>query len=298
MKNKIPFSLVPFSTLKKSSNIFLGIGKKIEKNFPFIKFGLEQSKIGITAEEYISMSLMSSLISFIVINLILNLILFSAGLKGAFLLATTISFPITFFIFLQQLLYPKIKLQYKTKDIERNLLPALEDLLVQLNSGIPLFRAINNIASKDYGELSKDFAKAVNKINAGISQIEVLDELASNSSSLYFRRAIWQLVNGMKTGANTSIILKEVIAALAEEQLIQIQKYAGQLNPLVLFYMITTIILPSLSTTFLIVISSFISANEFLTKSIFWILYALVVFFQIMFLGLIKTKRPSLLETK
>jgi pilus assembly protein TadC len=199
---------------------------------------------------------------------------------------------------MQQILYPKLEAGKKVVDVERNLLSALQDMLVQLNSGIPLFSVIVDISIKDYGEISRKFANAVNEINAGFPQIEVLEEMASKSSSLYLRKAIWQLVNGMKTGANTTIVLKEVISSLSEDQLIQVQRYASQLNPLVMFYMIITIILPSLGMTFLIVISSFIAGSETLPKFIFMGFYIIVFFFQIMFLGMIKSRRPTLLDNQ
>ena len=167
--------------------------------------------------------------------------------------------------------------------------------MVQLNSGVPLFNILINISGENYGEVSKEFSKVVKKISSGISQIDVLDEMASKNPSLYFRRAIWQLVNGMKTGSDTAIVVKQIIKALSEEQLIQIQHYGGQLNPLAMFYMLITVILPSLGMTFLIIISSFIATSEIITKLIFWGLYGFVFFFQIMFIGIIKTKRPTLL---
>jgi len=296
MKNKIPYSFIPFNILKNISSVFLGLGSKIEKSLPSLKLNLEYVKLGINAQEYTAMCLMSSLFSFILLNIIINIFFIIINFGRSLLLAFGISTAMSLFIFAQQILYPKIHVQRKTKDIERNLLPALQDILVQLNSGIPFFRIIVNISGKNYGEISKEFSKAINKINAGYSQIDVLDEMASKSTSLYFRRALWQLVNGIKTGSDTITVIKEIISSLSEEQLIQIQRYSGQLNPLIMFYMIVTIILPSLGMTFLIVISSFLSAQEFVTKIIFWGLYGMVLFFQIMFMGIIKVRRPTLLE--
>lgn len=100
----------------------------------------------------------------------------------------------------------------------------------------------------------------------------------------------------MKSGSDVSIVIRQVIASLSEEQLVQIQRYGGQLNPLAMFYMLVTVILPSLGITFLIVISSFVASSEFITKLIFWGLYGFVFFFQIMFIGIIKTRRPTLLQ--
>ena len=137
--------------------------------------------------------------------------------------------------------------------------------------------------------------KAVKEINTGKSQIEVLDELAAKNPSLFFRRAIWQIVNGMKAGSNMTSVMKSLLEALSEEQVLQIQKYGSQLSPLAMFYMLVSVIVPALGITFIIVLSSFISTSPTLTKMIFYGLYGFIVFSQIMFLGLLKSRRPNLL---
>lgn len=295
IKTKIPFSLLPLDFLKKLSGIFLGLSEKIKDNFPSLNINIEQSEIKISALEYISMCITASIVFFIFINIIFSIFLFLIGIENALFFSILVSIPITLFIFIQQMLYPKLIAGRKIRNIEKNLLPALQNVLVQLNSGVPLFNVLVSISNEDYGEVSKQFAVAVKKINAGMHQVEVLDQIATHNPSLYFRRAIWQLVNGMKSGADIGIVIKQIIASLSEEQLIQIQKYGGQLNPLAMFYMLITVILPSLGITFLIVLSSFIATSEFATKLIFWGMYFFVFFFQIMFIGIIKTRRPTLL---
>ncbi|MBW2983801.1 type II secretion system F family protein [Candidatus Woesearchaeota archaeon] len=172
---------------------------------------------------------------------------------------------------------------------------ALQNILVQLNSGVPLFDILVNISKGDYGEISKEFSRAVKEINAGSSQVHTLEEMAATNPSLFFRRAVWQLVNGMKSGADMSRVINETINLLSEEQVLQIQRYGSQLNPLAMFYMLLVVIMPSLGTTFLIILSSFVSMPGKITKMIFWGLYAVIIFFQLMFMGVIKSKRPNLL---
>jgi len=184
----------------------------------------------------------------------------------------------------------------RVKSIERNLLPALQNVLIQFNSGVPFFDILVNISKENYGEISEEFTRAVKEINAGNPPIEVLEEVAAINPSLFFRRAIWQLVNGLKAGSEMSSVLTEIISSLSEQQVLQIQKYGSQLNPLAMFYMLVVVIIPALGITFLIIISSFISLSEAATKFAFWGLYGFVFFFQIMFLGMIKTKRPNLLN--
>jgi len=206
-----------------------------------------------------------------------------------------VSLIFSLFVFFQQVMYPKLYSNKRVKDTERNLFAALQNMLVQLNSGVPMFDVLVSVSKGDYGEVSNEFARAVKRINTGEPQVEVLREIAAVNPSLFFRRAIWQIVNGMKAGSDLSKVLEESINALSEEQVIQIQKYGGQLSPLAMFYMLVAVIIPALGMTFLIIISSFISLSVSTTKLIFWGLYGIVLFFQIMFMGIIRTRRPTLL---
>ena len=99
----------------------------------------------------------------------------------------------------------------------------------------------------------------------------------------------------MKSGADMSNVINEIIDLLSQEQILQIQRYGSQLNPLAMFYMLMVVIAPSLGTTFLIILSSFISLPGATAKMIFWGLYITIIFFQLMFMGVIKSRRPNLL---
>lgn len=292
---KVPYSLLPMKALKKASAIFLGMGERMEVVFPFLKLYLKQAEIDFSVKEYLSMCFFSTSIFFAFFGSFSIFILKEVGAKNFILVGLVITIIITLFIFMQQLAYPKIYANKRVRNIERNLLAALQNILIQLNSGIPLFNILVNISKEDYGEISKEFNKAIKEINTGKPQAEALEEMAAINPSLFFRRAIWQLVNGMKSGADLAAVLNEVINSLAEEQILQIQRYGSQLNPMAMFYMLAVVIAPSLGMTFLIMLSSFISLSESATKLIFWGVYGGVVFFQFMFMGVIKSKRPNLL---
>ncbi len=119
--------------------------------------------------------------------------------------------------------YPKILADKQQKGIERNLLAAMEDMLIQLSSGVPLFTILVNVSASGYGQLSLEFKKAVKKINAGFPQIEVIEELGKKNHSILFRKALWQISNGMKAGSNITEVVRDIIHSLNEEQFLQIQ---------------------------------------------------------------------------
>jgi len=292
---RIPFTFIPLKQLFKFSNILKGVSEKLKLFFPFLKLTLEQVEYNIEPRDYIALCLTSSLFFFIFFSLFLFLILNSFELKNTLLIAPFISLIISLFVFIQQILYPKFYLNSRIKKIEQNLLPSLRATLIQLNSGIPLFNILVSISNENYGAVSDEFKRAVKKINAGYPEIDALEEIAKNNPSLFFRRAIWQLVNGMKAGSDIKNTLENVIDSLSKEQSIQIENYGSKLNPLAMFYMLVVIIIPSLATTLLVVMTSFLPLGKTGLNLLFFGLYALVLFFQIIFLGMIRTRRPNLI---
>jgi archaeal flagellar protein FlaJ len=289
---KIPFSVLPQKTLYRFSKYFRGLAQIIQRKVPFLEVHLKQAESRLNSIDYISMCLASTSImlgAFILISM-------PAIVMGASLgLSMTIAFAITFFIFAQQLAYPNLIASRRVKLIEQSLLPALQDMHVELNAGVPMFNILVNISNGNYGEVSKEIGSAVKQINAGMDQIDALEVLAVRNPSLLFRRSLWQIVNGMKTGADIGMLIEDVMRGIADEQLTQIQKYGGQLSPLALFYMLIAVIAPSLGTTFVIVLSSFIALEAQFVKMIFYSILLLTLFLQFMFLGMIKARRPSLL---
>jgi archaeal flagellar protein FlaJ len=292
---KIPFSFIPPKQLRGMSKVFLGTAEFMLNWFPFLGVNLRQAKMDIEPREYLSMCLFSSVFFYAISTFFLAVFLKSFEVGNYFLRSSFICLIIVLFVFLQQIMYPKLVTKKRIKKLEINLLAALQSMMVQLNSGVPLFDIMVNMSKGDYGEISKEFSTVVKEINTGKPQVEALEDIAVENPSVFFRRSIWQIVNGMKAGSDMSSVIKEIINSLSEEQVLQIQKYGGQLNPLAMFYMLVAVIAPTLGMTFLIVISSFISMGEEITKIVFWSLFGFVCFFQIMFLGIIKSRRPNLL---
>lgn len=293
MRFHIPLTISSIDKLKAKSKFLLPRVKTFKKLK--LKEYLKDADIDVSEKEYTAICLRSSLITFAILFVVSNTVLALLKINLFYLLSLGVAFLFSLFVFFSQMVYPRIYVARRQRNIEKNLIPALENLLVQLNSGIPLFSALVNISSSNYGELSMEFKKAVKKINSGFPQEEVLEELAKKNPSPFFRRTLWQISNGMKAGSDMSIVIKDTIKALNEEQLIQIQNYGNKLNPLIVFYMLISVIIPSLSITFLTIISSMINLNRNMAIMMFIGLFVFVVLIQIMFLGMIKSRRPSLL---
>lgn len=293
MNFHIPFTFRSADVLKRKSIGFKNL-IRYKKNSSLQGY-LENIGIDLTREEYLGICLKSFIYNFIIIALISGAILYYFQISGFIFMALGLAFVFSAFIFFSRAVYPKVYNNRKQKEIERNLIPALQDMLVQLNSGIPLFSILVNLSSSDYGALSNEFKKAVKKINSGFPQVEVLEELGEKNPSLYFRRALWQISNGMRAGSDISIVVKESVKTLNEEQVLQIQNYGNKLNPLIMFYMLITVIMPALAITFLTIITSLVNLPGSFNMILFVSLAGIVIFIQIVFLGTIKSLRPSLL---
>jgi len=292
MKFKIPFTFSDTEILKRRSKDFIKLtGTKKTKLNEYLKGTGED----IGKKQYLSICYRSFFINFIFFALILTSFLAIFKAKNFYLYGVGSSFLISIFVFFNQINYPRIFSLQKSRNIERYLISALQDMMVQLNSGVPIFKILVNISNSDYGEVSEEFKKITKEINSGVPQIEAIEKYGKINTSEYFRRVLWQLSNGMRAGSDIGIVIKEEIKVLSDEQAIQIQNYGSKLNPLIMFYMLIAVILPSLGITFLIIVSSILGVTGGIIQLIFFIIFGFVIFMQIMFLGLIKSKRPSLL---
>ena len=291
----VPYSFFPPKLLKKTSKYLFFLTKPLENMFPYLGITLRQARFNVGSAEYLSMCLFSDIFIFAFFFIFFILIISSIDVANYLVVSFLISFGLFMFIGLQQITYPKIMILKRIRNLDKNLLPAMQNALVQLKAGVPLFHILAQISIGGYGEVSKEFLKVVREVNAGKPQIDALDVIAFENPSPYFRRVIWQISNRMKTGADLAETVKEITIHLSGEQVNQIERYGAQLSPLSMFYMVVAIILPALGLTLMIVMASFMSLSEMGVKLMFWSLYFFALCVQFIFLGIIKTRRPNLL---
>jgi len=294
-REMIPFSFLPPKMLRGIARHFFRQGLFISKSFPYLKTDLKQAEMDFGDQEYGAIALILAVVYFLVISIIVFFVAQKFSPENSIILGPTAGGIVGFMVLMQVIMYPKIAVKKKVREIERNLVFSLRTMLVQIKSGVTLFDSMNMIAEGNYGQLSKEFKKAVDEINTGSLEEDALQKLAENNPSPFFRRSIWQIVNGMKAGADVSNLMNELVSTMIKEETIQIRKYGNDLKMLSLMYMMIGVIVPALGLTLLIVLSSFpqIQFGEIL----FWGLLGFVTLGQFMFLGIIKSKRPNLIES-
>jgi len=289
----IPF--VPFpikKAAKEATDHFSKFGDMVCKAFPSLKMSLYQANIELRPREYASLIVLTSVFYFVLMTPLIFWIGLIAG-RIDFFLPLFVGTVFSTFIFFYLIQYPNLVAARRMRVLESDLLSALQHMLIEIKSGVPLFNSMISI-SVDYGEISEEFKKMVKEINAGKSEMAALEESSRRNPSLYFRRTLWQLTNSIKAGSDIGNALEAIVHNLTQEQIIAIRKYGQELSPYTLIYMLIAIIMPTLGITFLIILSSF--AGLEIPKLIFPLIIIALAVFQYFFMGVIKTKRPLMVR--
>jgi flagellar protein FlaJ len=289
----MPLNFLPMPLLRWASKHLVGLGTRFGKFMPLSDVDMKKAEIPMSAKEYSTMSMVIIIFYFIFFSFLFFVITFRLFSKLDILLPLVVSLFFSILVFAQLVTFPIIRVTKKVRDLDRNLVFALRTILVQLRSGVSLFESMKVVAEGNYGAVSKEFKKAVDQISTGTIQEIALERIAEYNPSIFFRRAIWQIVNGMRAGADITTVLGESVDSLTEAQSIQIRNYESQMKILSLVYMMLGVIVPALGITFLIVLSSFPQIQ--ITEIYFWMLLIGVAIAQFMYMGIVKSKRPTLL---
>ncbi len=216
------------------------------------------------------------------LELLTSVILLSLGL------------PVFFYLAFQFNLYqPHVASIRRGKKIDQEIVFAGRHLLIGMRSGMTLFDAMLGV-SQDYGQVSREFNKIVEKITLGVPATAAIHEVADHCPSAYMRRLLLQMANSLTSGSDIADSLESVLEQLAKEQVIQLKAYGQKLNPLVMFYMLFGVIIPSLGVAFLIIIFSLVGSNIGISGTgLLAGIFGIVLITQLMFLSIVENSRPS-----
>ena len=282
--SRIPLMLIPEKAGKRISRPFIGIGNSLSKLFAGVKYDIELADIGMNQGEYFAVILLNGAFYFVLFFTFLFRL--SCSLSKSILP----SFAIFLIILAVLARYPKIIAGKKAEQLEKSLVFALKDLLLQLSSGVTLYSCLVNISHSNYGIVSEEFGKAAKSINAGTPIEQALEKMASGTGSEFLRRAIWQIVNTLKAGASLKGALRVIIDDLTIEQKGRIRDYARELNIWSLMYMLFAVAIPTIGAVLLVVLSSF--AGLGISKGIFAAFILINLAMQSIIIGFAKSRRP------
>ncbi len=262
---------------------------KIAKSFPSLKLNLAQAGMNITPEKFVKQNITLSAYLSLAVIFTAGLFLFRINKKLLILLIflLPIVYFLSFFFFMN---VPAARGKKGVKEIDKEIVFAGRFLLVELSSGVPLFDAMTNV-SRSYPAIGKYFQEIINRAEVGKPIDDAITEVMELTPSDNFRKLLWQIMNSLRTGADVSTALNSILEQISREQLLEMKNYGKKLNPMVMFYLMIAVIVPSLGVTMLSLLSSFIG----LAVS-FGTLLAIAVgttLLQLVFLISIKQSRPG-----
>ena len=254
-----------------------------------LKLKLKQAGMEDKPEDFIKKTFISAF--YMTTGLVVALFLVLAKLevlKGIMFLIIPIIFAMMFFYMLK---LPELKITRKEKEISSEIVFAGRFIIIELESGVPLYNAMVNV-SKNFRIIGQYFREITDKVDLGTSMEDALNEAVEFVPSNDLRKILWQIINSIRTGSDISKSLYSVMDQVTKDQINEVNKYGKKLNPLAMFYMIVAVILPSLGMTMLIILSSFIKFQLSLTVLI--ALAGFLGFVQFMFIGVVKFSRPPI----
>lgn len=295
-KMVMPFNFIPAPLMDRLSFRFYGVGNTLANMLPATKASLYQVGLAKNATDYFAKAIILFLCYWVFLGVVFGVIASKAPieLSKGLVLAGLFSLILAGMILFNLMLYPKLLVDRRVKDVEKNWVYALRTLLVQVKSGLSLFDAMNVIVQGNYGAVSEEIRKALDEMNAGTPEGEALEKMAEANPSIFFKRSIWQLINGMEAGISIEDVLESVVQNMVEEEKNAIKKYGSKLGVFSLVYVMIGVIIPALGITFLIVLSNFPQIN--ISENLLWLLLGLVVLLQFLYLGLMKSIRPGIIE--
>ena len=290
-----PYISTPMRAPDKPQRAFRHIFSIISKRFPNLKKDLEMAEINSTPSEFIRKGLISAIILAVFLEIIIVWVFISQSVDILTTLAVfLVTLPLIFLLgFNTSLFQPRVKIVRRGREIDKEIVFAGRHLLIELRSGVTLFDAMLGV-SEEYGDVSKEFNKIVEKITLGVPVSVALHEVAQNSPSVYFKRVLMQIANSITSGSDVADSLESVLEQVAKEQIIALKAYGQKLNPLVMFYMLFGVIIPSLGVAFMIIVFSVIGAGfESMGMTLMAATLLGVLTMQYLFLSVAENSRPN-----
>ncbi|NYZ74542.1 type II secretion system F family protein [Candidatus Micrarchaeota archaeon] len=293
MPDRVPIMLLPANVVRKLGRRTFPPVMLLLPLFPSLKGTLQEIRSEVGVDSFVTASLFSSFIYGLIFFLLSFALLSSRPITTDPLIFSIVLgavFWLMFFIL--HIYYPGIIVKKIAAKENKDLLYALREMIIDIDGGVPLFDSMKNISAAGYGYISADFDWVVRQVESGVPEREVLKQLALKTESEFLKRAAWQMVNALESGAKMSDALEGIAVAVEEYLLREIKNYSNNLNFLLLIYMLVGIVAPSLGITFMVLLSAFSGLG--VTIEAVMMLIICTSIFQVVMIGYMASTRPDL----
>jgi len=289
--------LLPLSAASTTGARYRGVGVKILPFYPSVKYDLGNIGFAEPPENYCAIAFFSASIWALLVAALAGFAIFrftALPLQAKMLLPFLIAALVWFFFLILHLAYPKLIAREIASKIDRELIFAMRDMLIQISSGVPLFNAIDNVGNANYDYVSKEFRTTVMRVKAGASLLDEIEDMAIRTQSVYLKKTAWQLATAIRAGANLTETIKGIINSLVEYQFSLSKSFNAELNFIILVYLMIAAVLPTIGTTVLVIFSVFGMLG--ITPEVFAGIVGISFIGQIAVITYVKSKRPNLFE--
>jgi pilus assembly protein TadC len=278
--------------IKRLPKQFDGIGSTLLSFTPGAKYELVLIDEELKAERYIIGCLFSAGLWGLLFFLIASLALYvrTGDEVGSVVMSLVTGLMIMIVIYGYHTIFPSMYTKRIGEEIDDQLIFVLKDMMVQLNSGIPVYNVIRNLSESKYKHLNRYFQHVIHKTNEGYTLNSALSGLATKTKSFYLKKVVWGLMIGLTSGSDIVSIIRRIHDLLVAKRISTINAYSGELQFISLAYLILGAVLPSLGITLLFLFSVFklVDVTEFLVMS--FVIASFIC--QIIIIGYIYIKRP------
>lgn len=291
---RIPLVLLPLSSANTIGARLRGIGVRVASFYPSVRYDLRNIEVDVEPEHYCSIAFLSAAIWSVIITFFVGFVATRSTLPAnAQLLMVFLSFMLSLLFFLiLHLAYPRIMAKNIAARVDRELIFAMRDLLIQISSGIPVFTAIENIASSNYEYVGREFQFVSIRVKGGASLVEALEDMAVRTQSEYLKKTAWQMVTAIRSGAQMDSALKGIVKMLVDYQFSVSKSFTAELNFIILVYLMVSAVLPTIGTTVMVIFSVFGMLG--ITPEVYSAIIGASFLGQAGIIAYVKLKRPSL----
>ncbi len=278
----------------EKKGMFYPLAEYLARRSYELKNMLRLAGINKTAVEYIEDTIKKTIVLSLALLVFSALVMYIIGVDYLWLIPLVFLWPVAAFNYL--MLYPNATIERRRRELDYEILFAGRHILIALRSGLPLFDTFVS-TSTGYGEVSVEIKKIVDKIIVGVPVTQAIREVAQEVPSKYFSRVMVQIANSLASGADVGSSLEAVLEQISKEQVVQLKEYNQKLTPLVMFYMLFGIIVPSIGVVLASAFVSVFTAGKTTGYGSATLIpvFLIIVIVQFLFLGIIESTRPRYL---
>ncbi len=270
------------------------LAQKVSERIPELGRELEDAGIEGGRVEYVSKALAKA-------SLIALLIFLASALSSVVhevvspVVGLSLSIVLFAFSIICDISRPMHMMKKRARRIEETLIFSLHAINIEMESGIKFPQALKDVADGDYGEFSHEMKNVLNDAQKrGLSK--ALERSAQRNPSKIYRRSIWQIINGLETGANVNANIKSIIEDLKRKQETEAARYGRSMEKQMTLYVMGGIVFPALAIVVLQTISTLGMSSKNVDESYYWTVLGLSLLVQFFFIHMIRFKKPTLLS--